>query len=578
MSTDSNAKPRRFAWWLVLAVLALGIVAAAWPIVERTNFVFDDYRYLNAIRKADAGEVDALVDAAIVENRWDGNWWVPDGTYIRFWRPIVVASYWFDSRLFGRNPEGFVLSNVLLHLVCSWLVFCVLRHVLARMGNERGDWPALAGALLFAVQSCHTEQLWYVAGRTDTQAAFFFLLGLVAWLRGARAWVLGIAFFVMLVAKEYTLLFGLVVLLVEWWLPRDGRRGLATLFSRERSRFVAMGMALAFFLVVRHVALGEAGAGAKPFPYVYMPDRAGFFERTTGVFLEYVMGVVWGRYLSPFTANLEQTVGQHAWWRLLVSSAAFLGFCGWALRHRAGRIGVASFCLLLLPMLPFYSTGRYLYLPTACLALAFVAVLARAPRRVAVAFAVVCIVTQAVTAQYWLGQFNLRPDGHTHPEYAAGLVIESHLDLSADAPPCFLLDYPALDAGGELNVLDWLTIQFLQDTVEVLVDHDVPDLHVISTAPLDPSEGVAIVERRGEGFALVRPRGPLVHHDPLFHLDHRRVKEGERWTESGYEFEVLRERGGTTTAAEVYPLADRWQLSLFSPRRTAPGWHTQGLP
>ncbi|MEX1024436.1 MAG: hypothetical protein WD226_05100 [Planctomycetota bacterium] len=558
----------RVRWYLALAALALGIVAAAWPLAAaRAHFVPDDDRYLNAIRVAEAGDATALIEATVVENRWDQHWWIPDGTYIRFFRPFVIASYVVDEAVWGMNAAGFTLTNVALHLACTWLVYVVMLSLLERW---RGPQPlaALAGALLFAVQAAHAEQLWYIAGRTDTLAALAFLGGLVAWTRRRGPLVLGALFFVMLLAKEYTVLFVPVVVLLERWLPAGAWRGWRALFVERRATWAALGVALVVFLALRAIALGEAGAGVKPYPYFFLPEREHFVARTGAIALEYATSLVLGRPIATFIAGLDEVVARHGWWRLAGSGAALLAFAAYAVRTPPGRFGLASFALLLVPLLPLYSTGRYLYLPTIGLVLAFAAVLVQLrSRRVAVALAVLAIGSQAWWSQDALQTLPKRPGTPTSGEQVLALFESAPFDLAPGAPPIFVAEFP----------MPWLAQQFVRDSLELRLGHAVPPIQLLSTAPRGPGPGLLDIERRGTGFAFARPNGPLYLADPRSDFEQRRVTEGEVIYERGYEFEVLRELDGLATAAEVRPATSDFQLGVFRPTTTSPGWRAEAV-
>ena len=85
---------------------------------------------------------------------------VPYGYY----RPVVTLSYVLDAQLWGLEPRGFHLTNLLLHATNCVLVALLL----ARCGVGRG--ASMGGALLFAVHPIHTENVAWISGRTDLMA------------------------------------------------------------------------------------------------------------------------------------------------------------------------------------------------------------------------------------------------------------------------------------------------------------------------------------------------------------------------------------------------------------------------
>jgi tetratricopeptide (TPR) repeat protein len=88
---------------------------------------------------------------------------VPYGYY----RPLTTTSYLLDYTIWGLRPFGYHLTNVLLHAACTATVALIL----LRLGF--GLSASGIAALLFAVHPIHTENVAWIAGRTDLLAFFF---------------------------------------------------------------------------------------------------------------------------------------------------------------------------------------------------------------------------------------------------------------------------------------------------------------------------------------------------------------------------------------------------------------------
>jgi len=69
----------------------------------------------------------------------------------------------------GLDPRVFHATNVLLHALCAWLVFLLLRRI------ANNDFAAGAGALLFALHPIHVEPVAWVTGAKDLLSATFSL-------------------------------------------------------------------------------------------------------------------------------------------------------------------------------------------------------------------------------------------------------------------------------------------------------------------------------------------------------------------------------------------------------------------
>ena len=84
-----------------------------------------------------------------------------------YYRPVTTLSYVLDYWIWGLQPFGYHLTNVLLHASCSVWVGLILMRL------EFDSGPAILAALLFAVHPIHTESVAWISGRTDLLAFFF---------------------------------------------------------------------------------------------------------------------------------------------------------------------------------------------------------------------------------------------------------------------------------------------------------------------------------------------------------------------------------------------------------------------
>jgi hypothetical protein len=117
----------------------------------------------------------------------------------REYLPVRDLTYWLDHRLWGMDPAGYHLTQILLHALVTGLLVLFLVSHLAPGGSapaKEREAPALLGRrsavlllapLLFAVHPVHVEAVAWVTGRKDLLAAAFTLLALLsygAWRRG----------------------------------------------------------------------------------------------------------------------------------------------------------------------------------------------------------------------------------------------------------------------------------------------------------------------------------------------------------------------------------------------------------
>lgn len=164
-----------------------------------------------------------------------------------YYRPLQTLSFQLDFRLWGLNPFGFHLTNVLLHLGNCFLLYCLFLY----LGAE--GLAAFIAALLFAVHPLMTEPVNYISSRADLLMAFFLLLSMNALfcVRTAAVWVSLTAFALALLSKEAAVVFPLVAL----------ASGTATGRIRLKSVYPHMALAIAYVVLrlafqVKAVSLG----------------------------------------------------------------------------------------------------------------------------------------------------------------------------------------------------------------------------------------------------------------------------------------------------------------------------------
>lgn len=97
-----------------------------------------------------------------------------------FNRPAMLASLMLDAAIFGRDPFGYHLTSVLLHVANVLLLWLVIRDVLDTSSRPETAMPAALATLVFAVHPIVTEAVCEPSYREDLLVCFFSLAALVA--------------------------------------------------------------------------------------------------------------------------------------------------------------------------------------------------------------------------------------------------------------------------------------------------------------------------------------------------------------------------------------------------------------
>ena len=140
--------------------------------------------------------------------------------------PLTWLSFAVDYQIWGRNPLGYHLTNLLLHLANTLLVFALVSALL-RDRSAHGKTVAAVTAALFGVHPLHVESIAWATERKDLLFAFFYLLGLLAYLswvtnrKRAAYWCTFACFVASALSKSAAVTFPLTLMLLDiFWRRR----------------------------------------------------------------------------------------------------------------------------------------------------------------------------------------------------------------------------------------------------------------------------------------------------------------------------------------------------------------------
>jgi len=96
-------------------------------------------------------------------------------SYSGYYHPLALLSYAIEYKFFGANPFVFHLSNYILHLLNTLLVYLFLKRFTGKF------WVAAITAMFFGIHPMHVESIAWIAERKDMLYTFFFLLSLISY-------------------------------------------------------------------------------------------------------------------------------------------------------------------------------------------------------------------------------------------------------------------------------------------------------------------------------------------------------------------------------------------------------------
>jgi len=279
---------------------------------------------------------------------------------MQFYRPMTSLSYWLDFKAWGMNPAGFHLTNILIHLANTILLFVIL----LQLGMRRI--PAFMSGLLFALFPLHFENVSWITGRTDLLSFFFTALSALLFIkytkRGKYSSLVVSSVFLLLalLSKENSLMIIVIYFVFVWQKSFERKKLVTTLLPPATSVLI--------WFIMRRIALGS-------FAFSYSGRTLSDFFAAIGFYSF--------KTVVPF--DLSYTIDSSRVFNntlfVVLGGVLALGFIALSLTlffkqpssHSKWQFGPFAFYVLLLPsVLVIFSSltisymgWRFLYLPSA---------------------------------------------------------------------------------------------------------------------------------------------------------------------------------------------------------------------
>jgi Flp pilus assembly protein TadD len=241
-----------FPAWLLAVLLGLVTIALYWPVMSHGFTSSDDPVYVTANPHVQAGL------------NWEGVKWAFCNTeQAAYWAPLMWLSHMLACQIFGLNPWGHHLINVLLHAANTALVFLVFRQMTG------ATWRSLVLAAFFGWHPLRVESVAWVTERKDVLSAFFWMLTLLAYVKyvescrvpdsKSKVWYgTALVMFVLgLMSKAMLVTLPCVLLLLDWWPLERFKSSRARLLIIEKIPFLVLAAAAS---VVTFVVQKQGGA------------------------------------------------------------------------------------------------------------------------------------------------------------------------------------------------------------------------------------------------------------------------------------------------------------------------------
>jgi len=190
---------------IICLILVIAILVVYWQVGNHEFIMFDDDLYVTENPNVQAGLSLKSVK------------WAFTVTHAHNWHPLTWLSHMLDCQIYGLNPGGHHLTNVILHILNSILLFLIFRRMTGAL------WKSAFVAALFALHPLHVESVAWVAERKDVLSTFFWMLTMGAYVLyvenpGIKRYLLTVLFFALgLMAKPMLVTLPFVLLLLDYW-------------------------------------------------------------------------------------------------------------------------------------------------------------------------------------------------------------------------------------------------------------------------------------------------------------------------------------------------------------------------
>jgi len=202
---------RQWQKWAVCLLLATAVLVAFWPAL-RCNFVyFDDQDYIVFNKDIQHGI------------NWASIKWAFTTNHSANWHPLTWISHMLDCQIYGLEPPGHHMTNLLLHAGNAVMLFLLLN------GLTGAFWRSAFVAAIFALHPLRVESVVWISERKDVLSTFLWLVTVAAYVRytqefkvqsskfkGFYALAL-VVFACALMAKPMVVTLPFVLLLLDYW-------------------------------------------------------------------------------------------------------------------------------------------------------------------------------------------------------------------------------------------------------------------------------------------------------------------------------------------------------------------------
>jgi tetratricopeptide (TPR) repeat protein len=189
---------------IVYVILTLATLVVFRQVYQYSFINFDDIGYVTQYSNIQSGITN-------------GFFWAFSTRYADLWNPLVWLSFMFDYQLHGLNAGGYHVTNLILHILSTLLLFWLFYRMTGAI------WRSAFVAALFALHPLHVESVAWVSERKDVLSAFFWMLTLCLYVYYTEKPVIKrylpvvFSFVLALMSKPMVVTLPVIMILLDYW-------------------------------------------------------------------------------------------------------------------------------------------------------------------------------------------------------------------------------------------------------------------------------------------------------------------------------------------------------------------------
>lgn len=171
-----------------------------------------------------------------------------------YYRPLLAFSYMFNHSLWGKNPLGYHIVSLILHIAICILIFLFIKLLTGE------KFLAFVSSLLFAVHPIHTEAVSFISYGLSNISVVFFMASLILFIKHVRAnnflfYLFSLVCFLFsLLTMETTISLPLIIICIDYIFI--SKCNIRTLVKNLRSFHLGFFVVLGVYLLTRSYFIG----------------------------------------------------------------------------------------------------------------------------------------------------------------------------------------------------------------------------------------------------------------------------------------------------------------------------------